>query len=748
MATVAGRFAVDISAETDVDSLVLPPAAGPLLVAAEWPVRCGSVPPLADRFSTRPETAPDLSLAFERSAAVALMPRPRRLGAGSSHDWLRCTGKTQLAALYAESQWRTGALDLLVWIDGSSTASILSAYVTTAQALAGIRMPGIAESVAASFLAWLSETDRRWLIVLDDVPDSSVLQGLWPAGPTGQVVLTTPGMRATVGLKDVLALELGPFSKREAMSYLVGRLSSDPEQRRGAIELIGDLDCQPMALAQATATIASSWMTCADYRDQFYLRSSVFNSPGTAPLPAAGVTWTLCADHCDQLIPGGSAQSCLAIAALLDGHGVPATLFEAPAACSYITGSTGAAPPDLERAQTALNVLEQSALIGLDRRGEPPVVRMSPILQRAVRAAMSPEMLEQAASAAAAALLESWPSAEPGGWLSQSLRASAACLRRATGGLLWADGCHKLLLRAGQSLDEASLTGPAVDYWAELTATGDQVFGPGHPESMVTVERLAAAFVAAGRVSEAIAWYQRVMAESGKAHGPDHPRTLAARVRLGRVLLTAGLFDEAISILTAALTDAERAHGPAHPECAIVRDEVAAGHRAAGEVGEAIRLYRLILGDRQRSLGADHPETMATRQLLAEAYLADGRVKDAFAQYKKAVADRERSQGADHPDTLRASAQLAAAYHSAGRMALAVQLSEQVHAGLQRVQGSDHTETISAALSLGRVYYAVGRLSDARRVLEDAVARGERVLAPADPLTRNARESLAAIIGG
>lgn len=561
------------------------------------------------------------------------------------------------------------------------------------------------------------------------------------------MVLTTPSAQALVGLPNVLALELGQFSKREAMSYLVGRLSSDPDQRRGAIDLIDDLDCQPMALAQATATVGSSWMTCGDYRDQFYLRSSVFNSPDAAPLPAAGITWTLCVDHSDQLLPGGSAQSCLAIAALLDGHGVPATVFAAPAACSYITGSTTATPLAMERAQTALNVLDQAGLIGVDRTSEPAIVRMNPILQRAVRAAMSAEMVEQAATAAAAALLEAWPSPEPGGWLSQSLRASAACMRRATGGLLWSGGCHPLLLRAGQSLDEASLTGPAVDYWAELTAIGDQVFGPGHPESMVTVERLASAFVAAGRVSEAVAWYQRVMAEWGKAYGPDHPRTLAARVRLGRVLVTAGLFDEAISVLTAALNDAERAYGPGHPECAIIRDEVAAGYRAAGELSEAIRLYRLILGDRERSLGPQHPDTMTTRQLLAEAYLADGRVKDAFSQYKKAVADRQRSQGADHPDTLRARGQLAVAYHNAGRMALAVQLSEQVHAGFQRVRGSDHPEALSAALSLGRVYYAVGRLSDARRVLEDAVTRGERALAPADPITQSARESLAAIVG-
>ena len=731
--------------ETDVDGPAPAPVAGRLLVADEWPVRSGAVPPLADRFSTRPETGPDLNMALERSAAVALAPRANRHGAGSGHDWLRCSGKTQLAVFHAESLWRARSIDLLVWIDASSATSILSGYVAAAGAVTGIRMPGTAEAVAASFLHWLGQTDRRWLVVFDDVPDTSVLQGLWPAGPAGLVLLTTSSAQTMAALKHVRTLEIGPFSPREAMSYLVGRLSSDPDQRRGAIDLIEDLDCQPLALAQATATIGNSWMTCGDYRDQFYLRSSIFNSPDAAPLPAAGVTWTLCVDHADQLMPGGLAQSCLAIAAMLDGHGVPAQVFAAPSACSYITGSSAATPPAMERARMALAVLDQVGLISIDRSGDPSIVRMSPILQRAVRAAMSPEMLEQAARATAAALLESWPSPEPDPLLGQSLRASADALRRATGGLLWADGCHPLLLRAGQSLDEASLTGPSVDYWTELTAIGDQVFGPGHPESMVTVERLADAFVKAGRVGEAVSWYQRVTAEWGKAYGPDHPRTLAARVRLGRVLVTAGLFDEAIAVLTAALTDSERAYGPGHPECAIIRDEVAAGYLAARELSEAIRLYRLILGERERGLGAQHPDTMATRQLLAEAYLADGRVKEAFSQYKKVVADRQRSQGADHPQTLRARGALASAYHQAGRMALAVQMCEDVHAGFERVLGSAHADTISSALNLGRVYYSVGRLSDARRLLKEAVTNGERALPPADPVTRSARESLASI---
>jgi len=685
-------------------------------------------------------------MALDRSAVIALTSPARRAGVGSSHDWLRVSGKTQLAAYYAESQWQGRAVDLLVWVDGSSAASILSGYVQAVRAVTGTRTPGTAEAVAASFLAWLRETDRRWLIVLDDVIDGADLVGLWPAGPAGQVMLTTASSKLT-GLQDTLALEVGPFSRREAMSYLVGRLSSDPDQRRGAMDLIEDLDCQPLALTQATAAVGGSWMTCGDYREQFFLRSSLFNSPDKAPLPASGITWTLCVDHADQLMPGGAAQSCLAIAALLDGHGVPASVFTAPTACGYLTGASAATPQAMERARMALAVLDQAGLISLDRSTDPSTVRMNAILQRAVRAAMSPEMLEQAARAAAGALLEVWPTPEPDITVGQSLRASAASVRRATGGLLWTGGCHPLLLRAGRSLDEAGLTGPAVDYWTELTAIGDQVFGPGHPESMVTVERLASSYVAAGRVGEAVTWYQRVMADWGKAYGPDHPRTLAARVRLGRVLVTAGLFADAISVLTEALNDAERAYGPAHPECMIIRDEVAAGYRAAGELSEAIRLYRLILGERERGLGAQHPDTMATRQLLAEAYLADGRIKEAFSQYKKVVADRQRSQGADHPDTLRASAALAGAYHQAGRMALAVQLGEHVQSGFERTLGSDSPDAILASLSLGRIYYAVGRLSDARRLLEDAVARGERVLAPADPITTSARESLAVIIG-
>ena len=732
---------------TGTDSQTPVPAAGGLLVSADWPVRFGAIPPLADGFSTRPETAPDLLVALDRAPTVAIASRARRAGAGAQQDWQRCCGKTQLAAFFAESQWRTHSVDLLIWVDARSSASIMAGYVELARTIAGASSPGDAETVAASLLRWLGQTDKRWLVVLDDVADTSVLDGLVPSGPTGRVIITAGSTQSLVGVQDALVLELGSFSSREAMSYLVGRMSSDPDQRRGASELITDLESHPLALAQATATLASSWMTCDEYRSRFSRRSTALSTKGEPP-PAPAVTWTLAIDHADELMPGGCAQTCLAVAAMLDGHGIPAELFSMPAAISYIAGRSASQSAAAQSTRAGLFSLEQAGLLAIERGSDPPTVRMSHVLQRAVRAAMPAEMLELAAAAAGAALLELWPEDDRGIRLAQILRSNAACLQRAAGGLLWQDGCHPVLIRAGRSLDHAMLLSPATDYWAELTAIGDQVFGPGHPDSMAIIERLADAYVAAGRPEEAVAWHERVSAELARAFGLEHPRALEARVSLGHVLMSAGMRDQSLSVLAAALSDSEGAHGPQHHESVHIRDEVAAGYRAAGRFGEAVKLYKQILAGRDRALGASHPDTLATRQKLAEVYLADRRMKEAFSQYKRVVADWQKAQGADHPETLRARASLASAYQRGGRMALAVLAYEEVYAGTDRSLGPEDSLTLAAAVDLARIYHAVGRRSDAARLLHDTTKRGDNALASGDPLMRLAQETLTAIEGG
>ncbi|HEY1343457.1 MAG TPA: tetratricopeptide repeat protein, partial [Streptosporangiaceae bacterium] len=669
-------------------------------------VRAGAVPPLADGFSARPETAAAIESALVPGATVVLTPG--RATAGRSGSWLEACGKTQLAASSAEWLWHSGKVDLLVWIVATSRASILSAYVEAAVAATAADPAGDAETVASRFINWLSETSQPWVVVLDDLYSPEDLDGLRPEGPAGRVLITTRNATAIPADQRALVLQIGAFSPREALSYLMGRLTADPDQRLGAIDLVQDLGYDPLALAQASAVIASSVLSCRDYRDYFTRRREHMTQAAGSDPAAAGVTWTFSAEQAERLLPRG-AQALLALAALLDGNGIPTEVFATPAACGYLTGEGAGRPAGPELARGALGILER---VGLMATGSAttPTARVNPAIQTAVRAAAPAEMLDRAAKAAADALLEAWPADEPGAWSAEAFRSCAASLQRVAGDLLWAGGCHPLLLRAGESLDRAHLAGPAVAYWRQLATLTDQVLGPEHADTLAAGHRLAHAYLAAGRATEAVSWFQWALADRARTLGANHPGTITARLNLGRALVAADQLGDAISVLAAAVSDYEHVRGKDHPDTLGARDELAAAHYTAGQFGDATQLYRRTLADREHAQGAQNPDTIATRQKLADTYLAGGQVKNAISQYKRVLADRERVLGPDHLDTIAARANLGAAYHAAGRMASAMQFNEQASEGYGRVLGADHPDTLATRLNLAHTYYAVGRL--------------------------------------
>jgi len=656
-------------------------------------------------------------------------------------DWPRSSGKTQLAAACAESLWRSGGLDLLVWIEATSRASVLCGYAAATAAATGRDQATSCESVAAQFLSWLGETSRSWLVVLDDVAGAN-LDGLWPSGPAGRVLVTSADAAAIPGSMQIVPV--GRFSLREATSYLSERLSADTDKRHGAIELAEDLDFEPAALAHASAVIANSPLACREYRAQFARRREQLSVSRSAPPSAAAVTWTFSFERADQLAPGRSAQLLLALAALLDGHGIPQTVLAAPAAGDFLAdGSVVPASGALARA--ALAALEQVGLLTVEQVAAPPTIRISPVLQAALRASMPAGMPDHVARSVADALLQAWPEPELPGWPVSGLRSCASTLRRLTGDLLWDRGCHPLLVRAGESLDRARLTEAAVDHWLDLATTDDRLLGSGHPDTMLAGQRLADAYLAAGCANDAIPWFEWILDTLTHKLGPDHHDVIEARRRLGHALVAALEFHAAIAVLQRALPQFERVCGPGHVDTLGARDELAAAYLGAGRYPEAITLYQRTLADRERSQGDRHPQTMTTRHGLADSYLASGRAKEAVAGYKRVVADRERVLGPDHLDTLTARNNLGAAYQMAGKTAAAELACEQAWAGFERVLGPRHPDTLRSRAGLAQVYRRLGRYGDARALLRDTVDRLERMLPDGDPLITELRQSLADI---
>jgi tetratricopeptide (TPR) repeat protein len=714
-------------------------------------VRIGEIPPLAEGFTDRPDTVGGVADILVPGSAAALVP-----SSGSAQglpNWAGACGKTQIAVMIAESLWRSHAIDVLIWIFATNRVSVLSGFVEASVAVTGIDPTGTAESVAVRFVGWLGETSQPWLVVLDDLAETADLDGLWPAGPAGRLLVTCvqAGIAVDPGRRpETRVIPVGSFSVREALNGLTERLSVNPFQRQGAIDLVETLGCEPLALAQAASVVASSSLTCRDYRDFFISRRGQLWAGADEVPSAAMVTWVLSLERAESLLPGVSVRLVLVLVALLDGHGIPGIVFGTRAVAEYMAG---AGPPpgtaaDPKWARDVLLTIERTGLISINRDVTPPTVGMSSAVQAAIRLAAPADVQEPAARAAASALLEVWPADEPQPWAAASLRANTASLQDSAADVLWADGCHPLLLRAGRSLDEAGMVGLAVDYWQDLAARCDTKLPPGHPDALVVADQLAAAYLKAGHGGDAVQWYQRVLAERERELAPGHPAIVRTRVSLARALIRGGEPADAVTVLLRAVGEFEQFRGSGHPDTLSARDELAAAYQAAGDMAAASRLLARDLADRERLQGQRDPQTIATRDRLAAAYLDEGKIKDAITQYKRALADREKVLGRGHPDTIATAASLSAAYRAAGRMPAAMQLAEQCRVDSERVLGPDHADTLVRLVNLAYLYYTVGRVGDAEALLRETAARCERTLPPGDRLTAAVRQSLANITEG
>ena len=446
-------------------------------------------------------------------------------------------GKTQLAAGLAERLWQRGALDLLVWISATSRSAVLSGYAQAAADVTGIEDPD-QEQGARRFLAWLATTDRRWLVVLDDLADPDDLCGLWPpTSGSGRSVVTTRRRDAAL-ISGRRVIDVGVFTPAESLAYLRAKLGGDPDRLDQAAELADDLGHLPLALAQAAAYILDRRsMTCADYRRRFADRARRLIDLAPSALPddhpdPVAVTWSLSIERADTFPPRCVARPMLELAALLDPNGIPDDVFATAAVRTHLAARIGAdAPVTVDDTRDGLDNLDRLNLISRDPASR--TIRVHGLLQRAVREAISPEHVEALAVTAADALVEIWPEFERDRQLSQTLRANTAVLDAHAGSWLRAPGTgiHLVLFKAGSSLGESGRVATAIQYFQALYATAQRL-GPDHPGTLATRHNLAYWQGEAGNPTAAATALTELLKDRLRILDPDHPHTLTTRANL------------------------------------------------------------------------------------------------------------------------------------------------------------------------------------------------------------------------
>ncbi|MFK4224163.1 tetratricopeptide repeat protein, partial [Streptomyces sp. NPDC019890] len=643
----------------------VPPGPG-----VEWPVRVGRVPQLAAAFQPRTDVRDAVAQARAEGSGVVLS----QVLAGDGG-----VGKSQLAASIArelrdQERSEGGGLDLLLWVNATEPDRIIAAYAQTAKRL---KLPGGAsdDSVAAAgvFLDWLAATERRWLIVLDDITDPEAIDAWWPDGShrNGWVLATTRRQDALLSGQCRKLIRLDLYTPQEASAYLRRRLTDaghghlcNPDD---AISLAEELGHLPLALGHAAAYMINKRCVTGDYLRRFLSTGHKLSDllPPDADTERYGrpVTTALLVslDAVRTADTTHLAGPLLELISLMDPLGHPAELWTTPPALQYLrTARRGQRrllrpkhhPAVTEQAvRDALECLRTYALITQDADGAP--IRMHALTARAVRETIPPGTLPAISRTAADAILSLWPQLDhEDRELSASLRANTTRLDHHTRPALWRPTTHPCIYHVSSSLTDVGLYHQAIDYDKGTVRHSNDIHGPDHPDTLQSRNNLAASYADVGRFEEALALREQVLADFERVLGPDHPDTLNSRNDLAASYADVGRIEEALALGERVLADRERVLGPDHPNTLTTRNNLANSYADVGRIEEALALGERVLADFERVLGPDHPDTLRSRNNLIVSYAGVGRIEEALALGERVLADRERVLGPDHPNTL------------------------------------------------------------------------------------------------
>ncbi|MFK3984489.1 tetratricopeptide repeat protein [Micromonospora sp. NPDC050397] len=667
-------------------------------------------------------------------------------------------GKTQLAAQFARDLASSGELDVLVWVTAAGQDAIVAAYAETARALGLASLDTDSQAAAQRLTGWLERTDRRWLIVLDNLDTPADATGWWPpANHNGRTVVTTRRRDAVLRTDSRIMITVDLFTPGEAIAYLSHAVGA-PTEGDELARLAADLGRLPIAVAQAAAFIRDRGIDCVTYRRRLADRRERLAdlAPSDDALPdehrtTFAATWALSIDAADASPPRGLSRPLLDVAALLDPNGIPVALFTTADVRDYLsctiadagarTAATSEPSVDVQAVNDALHNLHRLNLITHDQTTAS--VRVHALIQRAARSQLEPDQLAAIGRTTADALITIWPEVERAQEYVQTLRANSSALHDNIGERLLTPDPHKLLFTAANSLGNAGLVQPAAVAFQRMLGDCLRVLGADHPETLASRRNLAHWQGEAGNPAGAVATLEQLLDDCLRVLDPDHPDILVTRTNLARWHRVAGDRAGAVPVLEQLLADHVRVLGPDHPDTLATRTNLAHWRGLAGDRAGAVAVLEQLLADHVRVLGPDHPDTLATRTNLVYWQRLAGDSAGVGAALEQLLADHVRVFGADHPNTLATRTNLTHWRGHAGGRAGAVSALEQLLADELRVLGSDHLHTLATRLNLAEWRGLVGDRAGAVSALEQLLADELRVLGPDHPFIRTTDANLA-----
>ncbi len=298
------------------------------------------------------------------------------------------------------------------------------------------------------------------------------------------------------------------------------------------------------------------------------------------------------------------------------------------------------------------------------------------------------------------------------------------------------------LLYQQEQFDEAARL------FRETLELADTILRPDAPQRIDTLANLGGALAALGRPREALPLLREAAEQNALARGAEHPSTLSARMFVARTLLELDDLREADEVASAALAAQRRRLAPGHPAAlatAHVRTRV------------LLRLARLDEAEAQIAQTQQMQSQASATDVLVSLLIDEDRAELLRARGAKAEAEsalrallkrRRDALGTTHSHTLFTHYLLGRLLRESERLDEAEQqLRAAVEGGRERL-ADGHWLLAAYRSELGTCLTQRGAADEARQHLSAAADALAAALGESHPLTREARERLAAAGGG
>lgn len=684
-------------------------------------------------------------------------------------------GKTQIAIEYAYRYQQE--YQIIVWIK-ADTRELFTADVTSfADALSlPEKVRADEEDLFMMVRQWL-QCHQKWLLLLDNLADFSLIDLLIPPQCGGHVLLTTR-LQATGA--HVHAVAVAPMSNDESVLFLLRRSKIIDEQASQeaastadytqALSIACTLDGFPLALDQAGAYIEETRGSLSGYLSLYQQhRARLLQQRGQFPdshPQSVTTTLSLAFEQINQVHPGTLAL--LRLFSFLHPDLIPDEMI--------IQGAPDLPPPLQTLAADPLALNDAIALLLrfslIHRRADTTTSSIHRIVQAVLRDSLSLDQQRQWAIYVVHLVNRAFPTADFCAWpvCQRYLPQAQMCAQLITDFALTLNEAAQLLHNLGTYCYERVQYTEAEKHLSSALHLREQTLGFEHIDTADTLNALALLYHQQGSYQQAEFFLQRSLSIHEHILGPDHPSTASVLNNLALLYSDQCKFSLAEPLYQSAIMFYEQASeaDPSdianalnnlallyheqnkfslaeplyqrslalreavlptwHPDLAQNLNNLAQLYQDQGSYSQAEPLLQRALQMREQTLGPEHPDTALSLNNLAQLYQEQENYQQAEPLLKRALEIREQIFGPEHPDTALSLNNLALLYRKQGHVSEAEPLYQRALSIYEQAFGDMHADVALALNNLGRLYVLQGCYQQAEPLLLRAVAIREQVL--------------------